>query len=166
MRNPSLLMIPSKLSSLPAPPASPKVSSTRTAIVLASLRPIEREIGKYRKYERIFHPLRFLHTLPLSHVFGQFMGLWIPPILAAQVHFEDRLLASDLIRQLIQSGSRCLRVPRVLDLLRDSSCSAIPISNAARTGARISALKRWWLFRDIHRLMGLKSGRSSAVEPP
>ena len=34
--------------------------------VLASLRPIEKEIGKYRKYERIFHPLRFLHTLPLE----------------------------------------------------------------------------------------------------
>ena len=55
--------------------------------VLASLRPIEREIRKYARYERIFHPLRFMHTLPLSHVFGQFMGLWIPPLLAAEVHF-------------------------------------------------------------------------------
>ena len=41
--------------------------------VLASLRSIETEIGKYRRYERWFHPLRFLHTLPFSHVFGQFM---------------------------------------------------------------------------------------------
>ena len=30
---------------------------------------------KYLKYERPFHPIRILHTLPLSHVFGQFMGL-------------------------------------------------------------------------------------------
>ncbi|MGH9587381.1 MAG: AMP-binding protein, partial [Acidobacteriaceae bacterium] len=44
--------------------------------VLASVAPIEREIEKYRKFERWVHPLRFLHTLPLSHVFGQFMGLW------------------------------------------------------------------------------------------
>ncbi|HEX5324609.1 MAG TPA: AMP-binding protein, partial [Capsulimonadaceae bacterium] len=46
--------------------------------ILASLDPIEREIQKYLRYERFVHPLRFLHTLPLSHVFGQFMGLWIP----------------------------------------------------------------------------------------
>ncbi len=42
--------------------------------ILANLEPLEREIGKYLKYERIFHPLRFLNLLPLSHVFGQFSG--------------------------------------------------------------------------------------------
>src|SRR5579863_4762858 len=65
--------------------------------VLASLDPIEREMRKYLKYERIFHPIRFLHTLPLSHVFGQFMALWIPALLAAEVHFESRLLPGDMI---------------------------------------------------------------------
>ena len=49
--------------------------------VLASLRPIEREMQRYLKYERLVHPLRILNTLPLSHVFGQFMGIWIPPLL-------------------------------------------------------------------------------------
>jgi len=38
-----------------------------------------------------------LHTLPLSHVFGQTMGLWIPPIFAAEVHFESRLVAPRLV---------------------------------------------------------------------
>ena len=47
--------------------------------VLASLDPVEREIRRYLRYERLVHPLRFLHTLPLSHVFGQFMGLWCLP---------------------------------------------------------------------------------------
>ncbi len=47
--------------------------------VLASLDPIEREMQKYLKYERPFHPIRFLHTLPLSHVFGQFMGCGFHP---------------------------------------------------------------------------------------
>ena len=36
--------------------------------VLASLDPLEKEIGKYLRYERFVHPLRILHTLPLSHV--------------------------------------------------------------------------------------------------
>src|SRR5689334_3483849 len=53
--------------------------------ILASVDPIEREIPKYRKYERIFHPIRFLQMLPLSHVFGQFMGMFIPPLIAGTV---------------------------------------------------------------------------------
>ena len=48
--------------------------------VLASIGPIEAGAQPYMRYERLVHPLRFLHTLPLSHVFGQTMGLWIPPI--------------------------------------------------------------------------------------
>src|SRR3984957_19774259 len=50
--------------------------------VLANIEPLEREIQKYLRYERIFHPLRFLNLLPLSHVFGQMLGIFIPPFLA------------------------------------------------------------------------------------
>ena len=87
--------------------------------VLASLQPIEDEIGKYRKYERWVHPLRFLHSLPLSHVFGQFMGLWVPALLAAEVHFGEQLEPSrmaELIRR--ERISVLVAVPRVLQLLR------------------------------------------------
>jgi len=83
--------------------------------VLASLRPIEAEIAKYLRYERVFHPLRFLHTLPLSHVFGQFMGLWLPASLAAELHFTDALepaRAVELIRR--ERTSVLVAVPRPL----------------------------------------------------
>src|SRR6202044_192652 len=43
--------------------------------VPASRDPVEQEIRKSLRYEPIFPPLHFRHTLPLSHVFGQFMGL-------------------------------------------------------------------------------------------
>ena len=61
--------------------------------VLASVGPIEEGAQPYLRYERLIHPLRILHTLPLSHVFGQTMGLWVPPIFAAELHFESRLVA-------------------------------------------------------------------------
>src|SRR5271157_2989125 len=32
--------------------------------ILANLEPLERQIGEYLRYERIFHPLRFLNLLP------------------------------------------------------------------------------------------------------
>ena len=126
--------------------------------VLASLDPIEREIARYRRYERPFHPLRFLHTLPLSHVFGQFMGLWVPPLLAAEVHFESRLDAPRLI-QLFRGHriSVLAAVPRVLELLR-SHLTQLDPSLATRLDAasQVSALGRWWRFRRQHRLFGWK----------
>ncbi|MBV9082354.1 MAG: AMP-binding protein, partial [Acidobacteriaceae bacterium] len=126
--------------------------------VLASLEPIEEEIRKYLKYERIFHPIRFLHTLPLSHVFGQFMGLWIPPLFAAEVHYESRLVASEVIERIRRERISVLAaVPRVLDLLRDyieQRCPFVATRVAASKGK--NAWTRWWHFRDVHRFFGLK----------
>jgi long-chain acyl-CoA synthetase len=126
--------------------------------VLASLRPIETEIAKYRKYERWVHPLRFLHTLPLSHVFGQFMGLWVPAILAAQLHFADALEPArtiDLIRR--ERISVLIAVPRVLGLLRTHLLQHIPsLSSELDRSTGLPAQKRWWRFRQVHQLFGLK----------
>ncbi|HZZ38092.1 MAG TPA: AMP-binding protein [Acidobacteriaceae bacterium] len=126
--------------------------------VLASLDPIEREMQKYLKYERLFHPIRFLHTLPLSHVFGQFMGLWIPPLLAAEVHFENRLQAQRLFEIIHRERiSVVCSVPRVLDLLRSHLIALHPgLTERIQAAAGQSAWKRWWQFRKIHRLFGYK----------
>ncbi len=126
--------------------------------VLASLRPVESEIAKYRKYERWVHPLRFLHTLPLSHVFGQFMGLWVPALLAAELHFTDNLEPArtiDLIRR--ERISVLIAVPRVLGLLRTHLLRSVPpLADEINRAANLSILKRWWRFRRIHRAFGLK----------
>lgn len=126
--------------------------------VLASIRPIEGEIAKYIKYERPFHPVRILHTLPLSHVFGQFMALWVPPLLGAEIHFESRLVASELIGY-IQSRriSVLAAVPRILDLLQRHLEQQFPdLSERLAAGTRWKALARWWHFRDVHRAFGFK----------
>jgi long-chain acyl-CoA synthetase len=113
---------------------------------------------KYLKYERIFHPLRFLHTLPLSHVFGQFMGLWIPPLLGAEVHFESRLQAQRLIEITHRERISVLAaVPRVLELMRESLLAQqpeLPQTIEAAQGEKV--WKRWWRFRKIHRAFGYK----------
>jgi long-chain acyl-CoA synthetase len=126
--------------------------------VLASLAPIEAGIQKYLKYERLVHPLRFLHTLPLSHVFGQFMGLWIPPLLGAEVHFESRLQAQRLVETARRERISVLTaVPRVLALLRETLTaqhSDLPAAIEAARGEKV--WKRWWRFRRIHRSFGYK----------
>ncbi|MBV8674757.1 MAG: AMP-binding protein [Acidobacteriaceae bacterium] len=126
--------------------------------VLASLAPIEREMQKYLKYERIFHPLRFLHTLPLSHVFGQFMGLWIPPLLGAEVHFESRLQAQRLIEITHRDRISVLAaVPRVLELMRESLLAQDPtLPDAIKAAQGEKVWKRWWRFRKVHSTFGYK----------
>jgi long-chain acyl-CoA synthetase len=126
--------------------------------VLASVTPIEREMQKYLRYERFVHPLRFLHTLPLSHVFGQFMGLWLPVLLGAEVHFESRLQSPRLVELVRRERISVLAaVPRVLDLLRAHLLSLFPQLPAQITTSQGRPVwKRWWHFRKVHRLLGWK----------
>jgi long-chain acyl-CoA synthetase len=126
--------------------------------VLASLQPIEDEIAKYRKYERGVHPLRFLHSLPLSHVFGQFMGLWVPALLAAEVHFGGQLEPSrmtEVIRR--ERISVLVAVPRVLQLLRTHLLMRFDwLAGELERSKQLSIWKRWWIFRRVHRALGWK----------
>ena len=126
--------------------------------LLASLGPIEREIAKYRRYERWVHPLRFLHTLPLSHVFGQFMGLWVPPLLGATVHYESRGTASRLAELIPAERVHVLAaVPRTLALLRAHLLAQDPALAGKIEAAQGEAIgRRWWRFRRVHRALGLR----------
>src|SRR5437879_7730383 len=85
---------------------------------LANLEPLERGIEEYRKYERWFHPLRLVNLVPLSHVFGQFMALFVPPLLGAAVVFETSSYPAEIMRSIKQERATALiAVPRMLDLL-------------------------------------------------
>ncbi|MGD0831429.1 MAG: AMP-binding protein [Terracidiphilus sp.] len=126
--------------------------------VLASVEPIERGAQPYMRYERLVHPLRILDTLPLSHVFGQTMGLWIPPILAAEVHFESRLVAARIIETIKRERISVLAaVPRVIALLKTHlEASRTGLAERLTAAKGIRAWERWWRFRDVHSDFGLK----------
>ena len=126
--------------------------------ILASVGPIEREMARYRRLLRVVRPLRFLHTLPLSHVFGQFMGMWLPPLLRAEVHFVDSMEPGRLVGLLRRERvSVLVAVPRILEVLRAHLERRFPDVAASLAGSGgISAWKRWWRFRAVHRLLGLK----------
>jgi long-chain acyl-CoA synthetase len=132
--------------------------------LLANIAPLENEIQKYLKWERLVHPLHFLNLVPLSHVFGQFLGIFVPNLLGGEVFFHSSLKPSEIIETVRQQRiSIVVAVPRMLDTLRD----AIEREQTARGGrekfaraleaaARWNPLRRWWAFRDVHRRFGWK----------
>jgi long-chain acyl-CoA synthetase len=126
--------------------------------VLASVGPIEDASQKYLRYEKLIHPLRILHTLPLSHVFGQTMGLWVPQIYTAELHFEDRLAAPRLIELIRRERISVLAtVPRVLGVLKAHLEITDPTLAARLEQSKgIRAWQRWWRFRAVHHAFGFK----------
>src|SRR6266403_1200835 len=131
---------------------------------LANLEPLERGIAPYRKYERWFHPLRLVTLVPLSHVFGQFMALFVPPLLGAAVVFEPSPAASEVIRTVKRERATALiTVPHMLDLLRNGILRELEARGEAEWFAHTFAaangqkfIRRSWMFRRIHRRLGWK----------
>jgi long-chain acyl-CoA synthetase len=127
--------------------------------VLSSLEPIANELPKYKKYERIFHPIRFLELLPLSHVFGQFMGIFIPPLIGGTVQFYESMNPAEIIATIKKERiSVLIAVPRVAESLKQKIERDFPQEFGAKleTAGNIRFLARWWRFRKIHRHLGWK----------
>jgi long-chain acyl-CoA synthetase len=130
--------------------------------VLASVGPIEDASQPYMRYERIIHPFRILLTLPLSHVFGQMMGLWVPIIYRAELHLESRPAAPRLVETIRRERISILAaVPRVVALLKTHIESTIPglaelAISPKGTATGVPLPLRWWRFRKVHRAFGIK----------
>jgi long-chain acyl-CoA synthetase len=144
--------------------ADPKGVCITHRNVLANINPLETEIQKYLRYERLVHPLRFLNLLPLSHVFGQFMGMFVPLLLGGETYFQDSLNPSEIIETVKKNRiSVVASVPRVLDTLRnkierndEARGKSEALEEKLKRAERQHFLARWWTFRRIHRQFGWK----------
>ena len=131
---------------------------------LANLEPLETGIASYRKYERWFHPLRFVTLVPLSHVFGQFMALLVPPLLGAGIVFESSANPAEIMRTIKRERATALiAVPRMIESLRTGIERAMASRGHGDWLARVfkaaegqKFLHRAWMFRRIHRRLGWK----------
>jgi long-chain acyl-CoA synthetase len=123
--------------------------------VMANIVPVENEVLKYRPWGRPFFPLRFLNLLPLSHMFGQAMATFIPPMLPGTVIFMRGYNPVDIVT-LIRSRrvSVLVSVPKILDVLRAHVVRIAPEASAA--GPKQHWIFRWWRYRRIHAQFGFK----------
>lgn len=131
---------------------------------LANLDPIEQGINEYRRYARWFHPLHFVSAVPLTHVFGQVMGIFIPPMLGATIVFENSALPTELLRSIRQERATILiAVPRMLDAVRTAIDQEIDsrgwrewFDAAYSAAAKESFSRHAWRFRRLHSWLGWK----------
>jgi long-chain acyl-CoA synthetase len=124
--------------------------------LLANLEPVAGEIAKYQKFAGPFQPVRILNLLPLSHLFGQSLALFIPPLIPVSVVFMTGTSAQEVARQIhSRKISAVVAVPKILEVLRDLVLHRFPEA-ASAPRARGHWLGRWWRFRRIHRLFGWK----------
>ena len=136
--------------------AEPKGVQLTHQNILANIVPVEREILKYRAYGRPFFPLRFLNLLPLSHMFGQAMATFIPPILPGVTVFMHGYNPSEIVKQIrTRRISVLVCVPKMLEVLRDHLRHVLPDIGRQSDKKEHVAL-RWWRYRQVHRLFGMK----------
>ena len=136
--------------------ANPKGVQLTHRNILANIVPVEREIIKYRKYAKPFQPLRFLNLLPLSHMFGQAMATFIPPMLNGVTVFMRGYNPADIVRQIHDRRiSVLVCVPKMLEILREHVVRVMPdvVDLPTRTE---HVARRWWRYRRVHRLFGFK----------
>jgi long-chain acyl-CoA synthetase len=144
--------------------AEPKGVVITHGNVLANIAPLEREMQRYFKYERWVHPVRFLNLLPLSHVFGQFLGMFLPPLLGGTVIFQEELKPSEIVSTIRRERvSVLVTVPRVLQSLKqkierdlEDSGKMEDFRRRFRESEGKHFIRRWWIFRGIRRQFGWK----------
>ena len=144
--------------------AEPKGVVISHGNILANLEPLEEGMRPYLKWERFVHPLRFLDLVPVSHVFGQFMGIWIPPLLGGAVYFQNSLNPSEIVSTIRHERvSVLIAVPRVLEALRgkierdlDAEGTLESFRKDFQAAEKESFLRRMWRFRMIHGRFGWK----------
>ena len=124
--------------------------------ILANITPVERVATQYGRYLWPFRPLRFLDLLPLSHMFGQALTVFLPPLVRATTVFVKGYSPQEIVNQIRRHRiTLTIAVPRLLDLLRSRVRHLAPTSEHLAPAA-LPLVRRLWRHRDVHRLFSWK----------
>ena len=89
-------------------------------------------------------------------MFGQAMATFIPPMLPGVVVFMRGYNPAEIVAQIRKRRvSVLVSVPKILDVLREH-VRADGAGERRAPGPKQHVAKRWWRYRHVHRLFGLK----------
>jgi long-chain acyl-CoA synthetase len=124
--------------------------------ILANIVSPAQIVSGYRKWFRPVLPLRFLSLIPLSHMFGQVLTMFILPGIPGTAVFMHGYSPHEIMRQIrTRSVSVVVAVPKILEMLRKYIVLQFPeTANAPRVTSHW--IFRWWRYRRLHRTLGWK----------
>ena len=124
--------------------------------ILANIISPEQIVSKYRKWFRPVFPLRFLSLIPLSHMFGQVVTMFILALIPGAAVFMRGYSPQEIVRQIrTRRVSVVVAVPKLLEVLSQHILHQFPEA-ADRSAATSHLILRWWRYRRIHAFFGWK----------
>ncbi|MGN6591979.1 MAG: AMP-binding protein, partial [Terriglobales bacterium] len=139
--------------------AEPKGVMITHGNLFANLRPVAKEVSKYKRKMWLVLPLRFLHLIPLSHLFGQIMGLLIPAMVDSCVIYPETQAPAQWAAILQRyRASALVVVPQQLYLFSQWAEGEIGMSleQARALGQGHKIFWRFGRWRKLHRKLGWK----------
>jgi long-chain acyl-CoA synthetase len=139
--------------------ARPKGVVHRHSNICANLRPFQSEIERYKRWARPFQPIRILDMLPLSHLYGQSLGIFIPLLLGGSAVFMVELNPGAIMNTIRREKvSVLVAVPRLVKNLQNQMERRWDPLREKKVSTRgiLGLVKRWWRYRDVHAALGWK----------
>src|ERR1019366_955656 len=124
--------------------------------ILANIVSSEQLVSRYAKWFRPVFPLRFLSLIPLSHMFGQVITLFILPLIPGVAVFMRGYSPHEIVRQIrTRRISVVIAVPKILEVLRKHILREFPEA-AHLPQVPTHWVWRWCQHRRIHSSFGWK----------
>jgi long-chain acyl-CoA synthetase len=113
-------------------------------------------VRTYRKWFLPVLPLRFLSLIPLSHMFGQVVTMFLVPLIPGTAVFMHGYSPHEIVRQIrMRNVSVLVGVPKILELLRKHLLTQFQ-ETAGLPSATDHWIFRWWRYRRVHLSFGWK----------
>jgi len=124
--------------------------------ILANIVSPEQVVSRYAKWFRPLFPLRFLCLIPLSHMFGQVLTMFILPLIPGVAVFMRGYSPHEIVHQIrMRRVSVLIAVPKILEVLQ-----RYIQSQSHEAGTLSPVTSRWvvrrWRSRRVHSLLGWK----------
>jgi len=124
--------------------------------ILANIVSPEQIVSRYAKWFRPLFPVRFLSLIPLSHMFGQVITLFILPLIPGVAVFMRGYSPHEIVRQIrTRRISVVVAVPKILEVLRKQILRQFPEA-AQLPQVQSHWVWRWYHHRRIHSSFGWK----------
>jgi len=126
----------------------------------SNLRAIQPVLNRYERMFRLMLNLKVLSLVPLSHMYGQLIGIFMPLMIGGSVIFTDNLNPQAIVKTIREEKIWILGLlPKLMEMLKDYIISKLNIdSEKFKKVYKKMRTKRWqlrlWTFRNIHLKLG------------